>query len=151
MSGDPSFTVLDTLIGSGNEYVDKNLKRQTYIYRIKAYKGSAESDYSNEVSIVITGIHEEEGEIPTKYSIDQNYPNPFNPTTKIKFSLPKTTLTTIIICDLLGREIMTLVNKVLQAGFHEINIDSNNLPSGIYLYRIQSGEFIQSKKMILMK
>jgi len=151
LSADTSFTVIDTLKGSGNKYVDKNVEQnQTYFYRIKAYKGSAESAYSSVVSIIVTGIQEEE-EIPTEYSISQNYPNPFNPTTKIRFALPKTTLTKISIYDLLGREIMTPVNEKLQAGFHEINIDSNNLPSGVYLYRIQSGDFIQTKKMILMK
>ena len=151
LSADTSFTVIDTLKGSGDKYVDKNVEQnQTYFYRIKAYKGSAESAYSSVVSIIVTGIQEEE-EILTEYSISQNYPNPFNPTTKIRFALPKTTLTKISIYDLLGREIMTPVNEKLQAGFHEINIDSNNLQSGVYLYRIQSGDFIQSKKMILMK
>ena len=102
------------------------------------------------VSIIVTGIQKEE-EIPTEYSISQNYPNPFNPITKIRFALPKTTITKVTIYDLLGREIITPVNKKLPAGFHEINIDSNNLSSGVYLYRIQAGDFIQSKKMILMK
>ena len=114
------------------------------------YKDSAESEYSNEASIVLTDV-EEETEMPTEYSISQNYPNPFNPTTKIKFTLPETALTEIIIYDLLGRKIQTLRNKELEAGYHEINIDANNFPSGIYHYRIQSGDFIHTKKMILMK
>jgi hypothetical protein len=152
LSGETSFTVIDTLKGSGDTYVDKNAEQgQTHVYRIKAYKDSAESAYSNEASIVVTGIREEEGEIPAEYSLSQNYPNPFNATTRIRFALPKTTLTKITIHDLLGREIMTVVNKKLQAGFHEINIDSNNLASGVFFYRIESGDFIQSKKMILLK
>ncbi|MBN2104268.1 T9SS type A sorting domain-containing protein [bacterium] len=150
LSGDTEFKVLDTLKGSGNEYIDKTAAPgQAYIYRIKAYKGSAESDYSNEISINMTGIQEED--MPTEYSISQNNPNPFNPTTTIMFTLPETALTKIAIYDLLGREIMTLVNKKLQAGFHEMNIDANNISSGVYIYRIQSGDFIQSKKMMLMK
>lgn len=149
-SPDTIFTEIDTLTENENEYVDKNVEAQTYTYRVKAYKDSAVSDYSNEASLTITGI-EGKNEIPTEYSLSQNYPNPFNPFTKIKFGLPKTGLTKIIIYDLLGREIQTLVNKELKTGYHEINIDANNYPSGVYFYRIQSGDFVQTRKMILMK
>jgi hypothetical protein len=150
-SPDTIYTVLDTLKGSGDEYVDQKVeKAQTYTYRIKAYKDSAESDYSNEASIILTGV-KEESEIPIEYSISQNYPNPFNPTTQIKFALPKKALTKITIYDLLGREIQTLINNELEAGYHEIKIDANDLQSGVYFYRIQAEDFIHSKKMILMK
>ena len=146
-----SFTVLDTIKGSGTEFKDKTVESgQTYTYRVQAYKDSAVSDYSNEASLTLTGIKKEE-EVPTEYSIDQNYPNPFNPSTKIKFALPKTAQTNIIIYDLLGRKIRTLLNNELEAGYYEISFDANNLPGGIYFYRIQSGDFIQTKKMILMK
>jgi hypothetical protein len=147
-----SFTVLDTLKGSGNQYVDKEVElSQAYTYRIKAYKNSVESDYSNEASLSLVGVKEEKEIIPTEYSISQNYPNPFNPTTKLKLALPKAALTKLIIYDLLGREVQTLINKELEAGYHEINFDASNLPSGVYYYRIQSGDFIQTKKMILIK
>jgi len=144
------FTILDTVNTNVIEYIDKNIENAlTYIYRVKAYKGVAESDYSNEVSITITSV-EEEG-LPTEYSISQNYPNPFNPTTKLKFGLPQSSKTKLIVYDLLGRELKTLINSELEAGYHEINFDATNLPSGVYLYRIQSEDFIQTKKMILMK
>jgi hypothetical protein len=147
-----SFIVLDTLKVSGTEYVDKEIEgAETLIYRIKAYKDSAESDYSNEASLTLVGIKDEEADIPTEYSISQNYPNPFNPTTKINFALPKTGLTKISIYDLLGREIRTLINKEIIAGYHEININANNFPTGVLFYRIQSGDFIQTKKMILVR
>jgi hypothetical protein len=150
LSEETAFTVIDTLKGSGVEYVDQQTEAgQTYVYRIKAYSGSAESEYSREVSIVMTGIQDEE--MPAEYSLSQNNPNPFNPTTKITFALPKTALTTINIYNLLGKEIMTLFNKKCQAGTYEIHFDARNLPSGIYFYRIQSGDFIQSRKMILLR
>ncbi len=150
-SSQDSFTVIDTSKGTGNEYVDKNVEDgQNYTYRIKAYKDSLESEYSNEASFLVD-VKGETGKIPTEYSISQNFPNPFNPTTKIKFGLPKAGLTRITVYDLLGREIMTLINNELKVGYHEINIDAHNLPSGIYLYKIQSGDFTQTKKMILMK
>ena len=145
------FAVIDTSIGTGNEYVDKNAEDgQNYTYRIKAYKDSLESEYSNEASFLVD-VKNETQKIPTVYSLSQNYPNPFNPATKIKFGLPKAGFTKISVYDLLGREIMTLINNELKAGYHEINIDAHNLPSGIYLYKIQLGDFTQTKKMILMK
>lgn len=146
-----SFTVLDTLKGSGSEYVDKKVEQpQTYTYRIKAYTAFAESDYSNEASLfVVVDVTKED--IPTEYSISQNYPNPFNPTTRIKFALPQTSLTTITIYDLLGREVQTLIHKELEAGYHEIMFDANNFPSGIYFYKIQSGDYVQTKEMVFMK
>ncbi|HVO74561.1 MAG TPA: T9SS type A sorting domain-containing protein [Ignavibacteriaceae bacterium] len=146
-----SFKVIDTLKGSGNQYVDNSTAGpQTYTYRVKAYSSISESDYSNEISLTVTEV-KEKSEIPTEYSLSQNYPNPFNPTTKIKFGLPKPGLTKITIYDLLGRIIQIPVNKELEAGFHEINIDATNFPSGVYFYKIQSGDFVYTKKMILMR
>ena len=144
------FLVIDTLKGSGNAYVDKIEEVDNYTYRVKAYKDSAESAYSNEATITLTGITGEEG-VPTEYSISQNYPNPFNPITKVKFGLPKRALTKIIIYDLLGREIQTPINENLEAGYHEVYIDANHWPSGVYFYTFQAGDFIQAKKMILTK
>ncbi len=150
-SSDTSFTVLDTLKGSGNEYVDKNVEQgQSYSYRIKAYKDTLESAYSDVASLLV-GVNEGSIELPKEYSISQNYPNPFNPITKIKFALPQNAMTKIIIYDPLGREVQTLINNELRAGYHEINFDGGNFHSGVYFYRIQAGNFIQTKKMILMK
>ena len=150
LSDDASFTLIDTLKGSGDEYIDITAEQgQTYVYRVKAYKGNAESDYSREVGIVVTGI--EDKEIPTEYSLSQNHPNPFNPVTNIHFALPRTAMTKISIYNLLGKEIMPLINTRLEAGYHHIDVNANHLPSGVYLYRIESGNFIQSKKMVLMK
>jgi hypothetical protein len=93
----------------------------------------------------------EEGGIPAEFSISQNYPNPFNPTTRIEFALPKRAPTKIVLYDLLGREIQTPMNKELEAGYYEITVNADNLPTGVYFYRIQSGDFIQTRKMILVK
>ena len=88
---------------------------------------------------------------PTKFLLSQNYPNPFNPITRIKYSLPINEFITLKIYDTLGKEIITLVSEEKQAGSYEVNFDGSYLPSGIYFYKIQAGEFIQTKKMILMK
>jgi photosystem II stability/assembly factor-like uncharacterized protein len=86
-----------------------------------------------------------------EFLLKQNYPNPFNPSTKINFELPKSTFVLLRVFDLLGREIATLMNKEFSAGHHEVSFDGSNLPSGIYVYRIQAGEYTSVKKMILMK
>jgi hypothetical protein len=89
--------------------------------------------------------------LPKAYALSQNYPNPFNPTTEIAFALPKSGLTTLKVYDLLGREVTTLVNRSLQAGDHRLSFDASSLASGIYFYRLESGSFSATKKMILLK
>ncbi|MFH1422421.1 MAG: T9SS type A sorting domain-containing protein, partial [Planctomycetota bacterium] len=88
---------------------------------------------------------------PTEYVLQQNYPNPFNPATNIKYNLPQDSFVELKIFDVLGREITTLVNEKQESGNYSIQFDASNLPSGIYIYRIVSGKFTQTKKMILLK
>lgn len=99
---------------------------------------------------LITGV-EGKTQIPTRFSLSQNYPNPFNPATKIEFALPRESNVKLKIYNLLGQEVETLISKVMPAGNHTIDFDATKLPSGIYVYRIEAGDFIQSKKMLLMK
>jgi len=84
-------------------------------------------------------------------NVSQNYPNPFNPLTTIEFSLPKSEFVTLIIYNILGEEVTTLVNDKLQAGNHTYQFDGSDLASGVYLYRIEAGEFQQVRKMVLIK
>ena len=92
-----------------------------------------------------------EVEIPKSYMLSQNFPNPFNPTTTIKYALPENEKVTIVIYDLLGREVAELVNGEVAAGYHEVEFNANNLASGIYFYRLSVGSFTQVNKMLLMK
>jgi len=85
------------------------------------------------------------------YNLDQNYPNPFNPSTTINFQIPSQSFVSLKIYDVLGNEIKTLVNKVKPAGLYDIEFDGSSLPSGIYLYKLQTPNFTQTKKMILLK
>jgi hypothetical protein len=89
--------------------------------------------------------------IPTEYNIAQNYPNPFNPSTVIKYAVPKTSAVKIAVYDLTGREIALLVNDVKNPGNYEVNFDASNLASGVYVYRIEAGDYINVKKMVLLK
>lgn len=88
---------------------------------------------------------------PRNYYLSQNYPNPFNPSTKIKYTIPKTSLVTLTIYDLLGKEIETLVKEEKSPGYYETTFNGSNLSSGVYFYRISAGEYIQTKKFILLK
>jgi hypothetical protein len=99
---------------------------------------------------------EEEINEPNNYSLSQNFPNPFNPSTKIKFVIPSnvnrvTSNVNITIYDVLGNEIVTLINKIMHPGVYEVEFDATNLPSGIYYYTLRAGIFTNTKKMILIK
>jgi len=99
-----------------------------------------------------TDVIEETGTVaPAEFSLQQNYPNPFNPSTQIKFSMPQTSDVKVIVTDLLGREIATLVNDNLAAGNYSVNFNASDLSSGIYFYTLITDNFKQSKKMILIK
>jgi hypothetical protein len=112
------------------------------------------SSFGVKVGIIADGIEELENSpvLPKEYSLNQNYPNPFNPTTNIRFGLPEASVVKLGIYNILGEEIATLVNNVeLAAGYHTYNFDGNNLTSGLYIYRIEAGKFVEVKKMMLIK
>ncbi len=92
-----------------------------------------------------------QAELPKEYRLDQNFPNPFNPMTKINFALKEPGFTTLKVYDMLGREIATLVSQKMEAGTYKVIFNMPHLPSGVYFYKIQSGNFVAIKKMILMK
>ncbi|MAT58183.1 MAG: hypothetical protein CMF23_09450 [Ignavibacteriae bacterium] len=94
---------------------------------------------------------EENGTIPTVFNLDQNYPNPFNPTTIISYSLPEAASVSLKVFDVLGREVQTLVNDVKNAGTYTVEFNANNLPSGVYIYRIETPNYSSVKKMLLIK
>lgn len=100
---------------------------------------------------VTIGIINNSQQIPKEYSLSQNYPNPFNPVTNIKFGIPKQGLVKMIVYDILGREVTLLINEVKLAGTYEVKFDGSNLASGVYFYRIVSGDFVDIKKMVLIK
>jgi hypothetical protein len=89
--------------------------------------------------------------VPNVYTLGQNYPNPFNPSTKINFGIPRSGLVTIKVYDLLGKEIATLINEEKQAGYYDIEFNASHLASGAYFYRIQSNDFVETRRMMLIK
>jgi len=88
---------------------------------------------------------------PDKFELSQNYPNPFNPVTKISFSIPKQSLVSLKVYDMLGKEVAKLVNEVKTAGVYNVNFDASSLSSGVYFYKIEAGNFSEIKKMMLIK
>jgi len=97
------------------------------------------------------GISQDIEMLPKNYSLSQNYPNPFNPSTSINYQLPVTSYVNLKVFDMLGREVATLVNEQKSAGNHTARWDASNLPSGVYFYRITANEFVQTKKLELIK
>ena len=98
-----------------------------------------------------TGIDDLLNQIPNKYVLNQNYPNPFNPVTKIKYGLPKSGKVKIEVYNIIGQKVETILDNFKNAGYHAIDFNAGNLPSGVYFYRIQTKGFNNVKKMVLIK
>ncbi|HMN25154.1 MAG TPA: T9SS type A sorting domain-containing protein [Ignavibacteriaceae bacterium] len=128
-------------------------------YRAKAYDIQSHSSApSNSVGTMVQGglpykiVSDQQNNVkPDKYSLNQNYPNPFNPSTIISYSIKEEGLVTLKVYDILGKEIATLVNENKPAGIYETEFNASQLPSGIYIYKIQAGSFTDVKKMLLTK
>jgi hypothetical protein len=96
-------------------------------------------------------VAEHSRNVPAEFSLLQNFPNPFNPSTTIQFALPRTGTTLLRVYNTLGMEVTTLVSGNLNAGTHTVNWDASGIPSGVYFYRLEAGEFSQTKKLILLR
>jgi hypothetical protein len=108
------------------------------------------------LKLVKDGILAVDGPVPTEYTLGQNYPNPFNPTTTLSYSLPKSTQVSIVVYDLLGSPVKTLVNETLSAGSFQVVWNATNdlgvqVPSGNYIVKMVAGDFVQTRKMTLLK
>ena len=124
-------------------FTDQNPFVGTSYYRLKQIDLDGTSEYSNIVEVIYGTV--------TDYSLEQNYPNPFNPSTTIKYSIKEKSSVELKIFDLLGSEIALLVNEEKTAGNYDVSFDASSLSSGVYLYTIKAGSFVQTRKMLLMK
>jgi len=147
-----------TTVGTGNNclvsFVDTLMTFVPMGYYISATAtdtGNNTSEFSGGLQLGTTSVQHPGIDLPARYSLEQNYPNPFNPTTTIRYDLPLQAHVTLKVYDVLGREILTLVDKNETAGSHSTTFNASHFPSGIYFYRIQSGEFSKTKKLILLK
>jgi hypothetical protein len=132
-------------------FQDKNVVTGNYNYRLKQIDFDGTSEYSNVIEVEVRS--------PSTFSLEQNYPNPFNPSTKIRYSVAnvisngakQSTIVALKVYDVLGNEIATLVNEEKPAGSYEVEFFADGLTSGIYFYKLQTGSYSETKKMILMK
>jgi hypothetical protein len=100
---------------------------------------------------MISSVIVPSGQLPAVFRLEQNYPNPFNPTTIIRYALPARTYVTLSVFNALGQQVGTLVNDTQEAGYHEVRFDGRSLATGVYFYRLQTGDFIQTRKMLLLE
>ncbi len=134
-----------TVTGSSSySYTDKNLHSGAYMYRLKQTDYNGNYEYYTLQGVVSVGA-------PEKYLLAQNYPNPFNPSTTILYGIPEAGFVSLKVYDMNGKEMMKLVEMNLDAGFYTAKLNASNLPSGMYFYKLESGKFVTTKKMILMK
>jgi len=133
---------------------DSTVEMETeYYYWLTAVDTAAnESDFSKMCSVKLTtGVNERLSIIPDKFELSQNYPNPFNPSTTIKYALPEKSHVIITIYNIMGQEVAKLMDEEMEPGYHSIHWDAKETQSGIYIYRIQAGEFMNVKKCLMIK
>ncbi len=129
-------------------FTDLKVPSGKQVYRLKQIDFDGAYEYSNEVEVDVA--------IPKAYSLEQNFPNPFNPSTIIKYNLPVDARVTLKVFDVLGQEVMTLLNSTIASGTHEVTFDASNINSGVYFYTIDAkgidgSNFTSTKKMLLTK
>ena len=129
-------------------YIDKLVDAGKYFYRLKQIDYNGTFEYSNEIEVEVRVLD--------KFTLEQNYPNPFNPTTTIKYQLPSNVKgemanVKLIIFDLLGSEVAELVNEKQKPGNYEVTWDASGYSSGVYFYKLSAGNYVETRKMILMK
>jgi photosystem II stability/assembly factor-like uncharacterized protein len=143
--GGASWTVMNT--DNISNLVDINLfydGSMVYAYAINQYDQVIKLEDP-------TGVQTVNSNVPSEYKLGQNYPNPFNPSSKIRFSLPKADFVSLTVFDLLGREVTSLIKEELKPGTYEVEWDASNYPSGVYFYKLTSGDYTETKKMMLVK
>jgi hypothetical protein len=121
------------------------------VCQLRTLSDNAMQYYLNSFGGSPIGITQTSTEVPGKFTLYQNYPNPFNPSTKIKFSVPKSANITIIIYDNLGRELTTLLNEQLSAGTYDAEFDGTKYASGVYYYKLITNDYTDAKKMLIIK
>jgi len=135
-------------LNSGNHGVEEIFSRSEPTVRLN--QDDPQHRFTLTINLNYTHV-EAENELPSSITLDQNYPNPFNPTTNITYQLPETQHVRLNVYDITGRQVATLVNEQRTAGFHSITFDASNLATGVYIYRLITGNVVLTRKMLLVK
>ena len=99
----------------------------------------------------MTAVASDYGGLPGEFSLSQNYPNPFNPSTTIRYALPERSHVTLTVFNTLGQQVVTLVGGEVEAGYHEVTFDASEFASGVYLYRLTTGDYVQTRKVVVLR
>lgn len=147
-----AFASVDSLLTDTVKVFRPLISSTTYFWRVRGGTTGGWGPYSDvrRFTVSITGIAEERG-VPKDFTLKQNYPNPFNPTTEIVFGIPRESRVKLQVYNLIGQNVATLVDEVLGAGYHTTRLDAAGFPSGMYLYRLTTGDVTLSKRMMLLK
>lgn len=161
------WTNVGFVLGSGNSNSPKSyffedstdLQTSTYYYRLKQIDNDGQSKYSDTDTISVITKLENEANSLSVFSLEQNFPNPFNPSTRIQYSVVSSQHLSLKVFDIIGNEIAILANEEQSIGNYTVIFDATNnlqlttnpLPSGVYFYQLRAGNFVQTKKMILLK
>ncbi len=140
---EPMDIIVAYVVGQGTDALNS-------ITRTREITQYVHEEYERNFSTIV-GVNDKTDEVVNKYSLSQNYPNPFNPTSKIKYQIAKLGKVELKVYDILGREVITLVNEVKSPGNYEVTFNASQLASGVYFYRLTVGDFVQTKKMILLR
>lgn len=152
--GEESITADDTLFNlvfTAEEYLEEFIRVSIDSAIIDAGVVPVEFKNGGVQLLPVIKVDNDEASLPKRYSLNQNYPNPFNPVTTIGFDIPKAGHTTLIIYNMLGRVVKRLVDGRLESGSYSFDWDATGIPSGMYIYRLNSGDFVRSRKMVLLK
>jgi hypothetical protein len=149
-----SRVILESLPYTGKYYVQVVPYNGSFEDNTPTFGRPAVGPYNLKIDLtekVSTSIDENLTTLPVEYALNQNYPNPFNPTTTIRYQLPQAGHVTLVVYNILGQQVASLVDGQISAGIHSVAFDANRLASGVYLYRIQAGNYVEVRKMLLIK
>lgn len=143
---------LNTTLGDTTVTLFNDAQTQTFQFDVIGNPQSIVFDPGNWIlknNTIVTSL--EDLSFPVQFSLEQNYPNPFNPSTTIEYNLPQSGFVTLKVYNILGKEVATLINGQIDAGIHKVDFDASGLNSGVYFYKIESGSYTETRKMILLK
>ncbi len=132
-------------------FIDASTPQGVWFYRLKQIDLDGTIHYTDAIQVDVLSSAEEPVVIPTKVGLDQNYPNPFNPSTMIKFAIPQQSHVSLEVFNLIGERVATLVNEIKPAGYHEVSFGAAKIASGLYIYRMSTGDMTIVKKMTLVR